>query len=132
MAIQKNVRILKNFPENAYYQADSSEIEIIFNNLISNAVKYNNDNGQVEISIIQFPKALTIIVEDNGIGMSKEDSEKLFEDFVRIKNEKTKSITGSGLGLSITKKIINLYNGAIHVESEPGKGTKFTIELPHS
>ena len=132
MAIQKNIRIYKNFPENAYYQADASEIEIIFNNLISNAVKYNNDNGKVEISIIQFPKSLTIIVEDNGFGMSKEDSDRLFEDFVRIKNEMTKNITGSGLGLSITKKIINMYNGEIHVESEPGKGTKFTIELPHS
>jgi two-component system, sensor histidine kinase and response regulator len=132
MAIQKNVRIYKNFPESSYFQADSSEIEIMFNNLISNAVKYNNENGKVEISIIQFPDNLTIIIEDNGIGMSSEDSARLFEDFVRIKNEMTKNITGSGLGLSITKKIIDLYQGDISVESEPGKGSKFTVVLPLS
>jgi two-component system, sensor histidine kinase and response regulator len=130
MAIQKNIRITKNFPSNAFYHADPHELEIVFNNLISNAVKYNNDNGKVEISIVQFPQAYTIIVEDNGFGMTEEDSKRLFEDFVRIKNEKTKNITGSGLGLSITKKIIDLYNGEIFVESEPGKGTKFSIELP--
>jgi two-component system, sensor histidine kinase and response regulator len=130
MAIQKNVRIHKIFPENAFYTADPNEIEIILNNLISNAVKYNNENGKVEISIVQYPKSITIIVEDNGIGMAVEDTSKLFEDFVRIKNEKTKNISGSGLGLSITKKIIDLYQGEIHLESEPGKGSKFTIELP--
>jgi two-component system, sensor histidine kinase and response regulator len=130
MAIQKNIRIYKNFPESAYYNADISEIEIIFNNLISNAIKYNNENGKVEISIIQFPDSLTIIVEDNGIGMLPEDINLLFEDFVRIKNEKTKNITGSGLGLSITKKLIDLYKGDISVESEPGKGSKFTVVLP--
>jgi len=62
--------------------------------------------------------------------MSSEDSNLLFEDFVRIKNEKTKNITGSGLGLSITKKIIDLYNGEISVESAVGKGSKFTVKIP--
>jgi signal transduction histidine kinase len=131
MAIQKNIRINKNFPESAYYQSDSGEIEIIFNNLISNAVKYNNENGKVDFSIIQLPASLMVVVEDNGIGMTEEDTDLLFEDFVRIKNEKTKNITGSGLGLSITKKIIDLYKGEIFVESEPGKGSKFTIQLPY-
>jgi two-component system, sensor histidine kinase and response regulator len=131
MAIQKNIKINKNFPESAYYQADNNEIEIIFNNLISNAIKYNNENGHIEISIIQLPDLLTIVVEDNGIGMSKEDTSLLFEDFMRIKNEKTKNITGSGLGLSITKKIIDLYQGDISVESEPGKGSKFIVTLPY-
>jgi signal transduction histidine kinase len=117
-------------PENAYFKADSGEMEIVFNNLISNAVKYNNDNGKVEISIVQHTDSLIIIVEDNGIGMSDLDTQNLFKDFVRIKNEKTKNITGSGLGLSITKKIIDLYKGEIFVESKVGKGTKFTIKLP--
>jgi len=117
-------------PENAYFKADSGEMEIVFNNLISNAVKYNNDNGKVEISIVQHTDSLIIIVEDNGIGMSDLDTQNLFKDFVRIKNEKTKNITGSGLGLSITKKIIDLYKGEIFVESKVEKGTKFTIKLP--
>jgi len=130
MAIQKNISIKTDFSENAIINADQSEIEIIFNNLISNAIKYNNENGKVNIAIIDAQKNITIIIEDTGIGMSEEESKNLFKEFMRIKNEKTKNITGSGLGLSITKKIIDLYSGEIKSESEERKGTKFTITLP--
>ena len=130
MAIQKNIKIYKNFTESTHLHADSSEIEIIFNNLISNAIKYNNENGRVEISIINSQEALTILVEDNGFGMAPEDTALLFRDFVRIKNEKTKNITGSGLGLSITKKLIDIYKGQIQVESRLGKGSRFIVKLP--
>ena len=130
MAIQKNISIKTDFPEKAIINADQSEIEIIFNNLISNAIKYNIENGKVNIAIIDEQKKLTIIVEDSGIGMSEEEAKNLFKEFMRIKNEKTKNITGSGLGLSITKKIVDLYNGDIKTESKEGKGTKFTITLP--
>jgi len=71
-----------------------------------------------------------ITVEDTGIGMTEEESLKVFRDFIRIKNVKTKNISGSGLGLSITKKIIHLYNGKIDLNSEVDKGSKFTITLP--
>jgi len=130
MAIQKNIKIHKNFPANLYFDADANEIEIVFNNLLSNAVKYNIENGCVDIYLIQGSKSIEIIVEDTGIGMTEDEIQTLFKDFMRIKNEKTKYITGSGLGLSITKKIINLYNGNIQTESKPGKGTKFTVNLP--
>jgi len=130
MAIQKNIRIRKNFDDNVILNADSSEIEIVFNNLISNAIKYNIENGSVDISILSTSENVKIIIEDTGIGMSDDDIKNLFKDFVRIKNEKTKNITGSGLGLSITKKIIELYQGQIITESKEGKGTKFTILLP--
>ncbi len=74
---------------------------------------------------------IQISVKDTGIGMSGEELSKLFGDFVRIKNEKTRAITGSGLGLSITKKIVEeSYGGRIQVASVPDQGTTFTVELP--
>ncbi len=130
MAIQKNIKINTDFPEEAILEADHSEIEIVFNNLISNAIKYNVEDGKVNVFIKDDSQNITIVVEDTGIGMNQEDIEKLFNEFVRIKNEKTKNITGSGLGLSITKKIVHLYGGEIKTESKEGKGTKFTITLP--
>ncbi|MDF1548752.1 MAG: response regulator, partial [Bacteroidales bacterium] len=130
MAIQKNIKIIKNFDEEVILNGDANEIEIIFNNLISNAIKYNIENGKVDISIFTKDNNVVIIVEDTGIGMSEVDTKTLFNDFVRIKNEKTKNITGSGLGLSITKKIIDLYDGKIKTKSKEGSGTKFTITIP--
>lgn len=109
---------------------DRGELEIIFNNLVSNAVKYNRDGGQVDIHIEEPDDAhATIRVSDTGIGMSPEETAKLFEDFVRIKNAKTRNITGSGLGLSTLKKLAQLYHGDVAVESEPDVGTTFTVTL---
>ena len=109
--------------------ADKSEIEIILNNLISNAVKYNVDNGSVEVNIWELNDKINIKVSDTGIGMTEEESAKLFNDFVRIRNEKTKSISGSGLGLSVVKKLAQLYHGEVSVESVPDKGTTFIVEM---
>lgn len=130
MAIQKNVKILTDFPESLILTADSNEVEIIANNLISNAIKYNRDNGTVTVSIFTDKTNLNIIVEDTGIGINAEEQEFLFQEFMRIKNKKTQNISGSGLGLSIVKKIIELYNGTITVESQPDVGTKFLVKIP--
>lgn len=130
MAIQKNVKILTDFPESLILTADSNEVEIIANNLISNAIKYNRDNGTVTVSIFTDKTNLNIIVEDTGIGINAEEQEFLFQEFMRIKNKKTQNISGSGLGLSIVKKIIELYNGTINVESQPDVGTKFLVKIP--
>ncbi|MFP4548560.1 MAG: ATP-binding protein [Fidelibacterota bacterium] len=110
-------------------EGDSSEIEIILNNLISNAVKYNKDNGQVDIYLKKENDKVTISVQDTGIGMTQEEANSLFSEFKRIKNEKTRNILGSGLGLSILKKISAMYNGDVKVTSEPDVGSTFTINL---
>ncbi|HNS16867.1 MAG TPA: hybrid sensor histidine kinase/response regulator [Bacteroidales bacterium] len=129
LAIQKNVSIYYDNGEPCYLNGDSAEIEIIMNNLLSNAVKYNKEGGQIYVHIKGSDDKVVIKVEDTGIGMSVEDQEKLFREFVRIKNVKTKNITGSGLGLSIIKKLVDLYAGDIKVSSKPDVGSTFTVTL---
>lgn len=132
MAIQKNIKIfIDSNPEHIFLLAEPEKIEIIFNNLISNAVKYNKDNGEVHCVLREEDNKIKISVSDTGIGMSEEDIPKLFQEFVRLKNEKTKTISGSGLGLSILKKIVEeVYHGSISVTSIPDKGTTFFVEIP--
>lgn len=109
--------------------ADRGEMEIILNNLITNAVKYNRDGGRVEVVLSSNEQEVVIQVSDTGIGMSREESAKLFSEFVRIKNDKTRMIMGSGLGLSIVKKLALLYGGDVSVKSEPDVGSTFTVIL---
>ncbi len=113
------------------FRADPSEIEIILNNLISNAVKYNRDKGTVDVNLALNNDELEIKVSDTGIGMSEDEVNKIFADFVRIRNDKTADILGSGLGLSTVRKLARLYNGDAKVESVPDKGSTFTVTLKH-
>lgn len=128
-AIQKDVDLYINSRESIEMKADPGEIEIIMNNLISNAVKYNRTGGRVDVFLEKKDDKLKITVADTGIGLKKEDKEKIFVDFVRIKSIQTREVTGSGLGLSIVKKIVDMYQGSIDVHSEPDKGTSFIITL---
>jgi signal transduction histidine kinase len=129
LAIQRNIKI-RFTGKNLYYDADPSDLDIMFNNLLSNAVKYNREGGEVELCLRQKQQHLEILVKDTGIGMSEEEVSLLFKEFVRIKNSRTRGISGSGLGLSIVSKIAELYGGHIHVESVPEKGSEFSVILP--
>jgi two-component system, sensor histidine kinase and response regulator len=112
--------------------ADPGEVEIVLNNLVTNAVKYNREAGHVDVRINADDDVVTIRVADTGIGMTPEESAKLFGEFVRIKNDKTRNILGSGLGLSIVKKIAQVYGGDVSVASEPDVGSTFTVVLGRS
>lgn len=129
-AIQREVGINLIIRSDSTLMADPTDIEIIFNNLVSNAVKYNKRGGKAEIIIESTDDEAVITFSDTGIGIKPEDRENLFKEFVRIKNERTKNISGSGLGLSIVRKVIELYHGTISVESTPDVGSKFIIRLP--
>ena len=109
--------------------ADRQELEIILNNLVSNAIKYNRPGGSVRVEIGQNDQAVTLAVADTGIGMAAEEVAKLFAEFGRIRNDKTRRIVGSGLGLSIVKKLVALYDGDVAVSSQPDVGTTFTVTL---
>lgn len=127
LSIQKDVDVYLNCAEKISIMADRHELEIIINNLISNAIKYNVQGGRVDVNLRTDGKKIMLAVEDTGIGMKHEDKKKLFGDFVRIRSEKTKHISGSGLGLSIVKKLLDMYGARIRVESTPGKGSAFTV-----
>ena len=109
--------------------ADRSELEIILNNLVSNAVKYNRDEGSVDVRLRRLEDGVEIEVADTGVGMTEEEQARLFREFSRIRNEKTRNIPGSGLGLSTVKKLVQLYHGEITVRSQPDVGSTFTVRL---
>ena len=109
--------------------ADRGELEIVLNNLLSNAVKYNREGGRVTVTLGLRGDQTRIVVSDTGIGMTPEEAGQLFQEFFRIKNQRTRSILGSGLGLSIVKKIAALYGGDVTVQSEAGVGSTFSVLL---
>jgi signal transduction histidine kinase len=129
-AIQMEVNISLDVRSKSVIMADPDDIEIVFNNLLSNAVKYNKFGGKAEITIDSSGTEAIVVFSDTGIGISPGDIDNLFTEFVRIKSEKTRNITGSGLGLSIVRKVIELYKGSIKVESRPEIGSTFTVRLP--
>jgi two-component system, sensor histidine kinase and response regulator len=128
-AQQRNIGIELDVPLGLSLEADRTEIDMIFNNLVSNAVKYNRDQGRVRVSAGRAGNAIRIEVEDTGIGMTSEEAGRLFNDFARIKNEKTRHILGSGLGLSTVKKLATLYGGEVSVNSRPDAGSTFVVTL---
>jgi PAS domain S-box-containing protein len=113
-----------------HIKADNNEISRLFTNIIGNALKYNKENGSINISVSHSGNYVTTKISDTGIGLKPEEKVKLFHEFYRVKNEKTRNIPGTGLGLSIVKRIVESYNGKIEVESEYGSGSTFIISLP--
>lgn len=129
LAIQKDVELHLNSAKEILLEFDPNDLEIVLNNLLSNAVKYNKTGGRVDCTIREYKEYVEIIIADSGIGISEEDQSKLFREFVRIKNEHTRTIPGSGLGLSIVKKILDYYNAEIVLKSEVNEGTSITVKL---
>jgi len=109
--------------------ADRGEMEIICNNLLTNAVKYNRDGGRVDVRLLAEGPRVSLSVADTGIGLAPDEAARLFNDFVRIKNDATRHIPGSGLGLSLVRKLAQMYDGAATVSSKPGLGSTFTVTL---
>jgi len=131
-AAEKNIALCLQAPEGLALWGDRDELAIMLNNLVSNAVKYNRPEGEVDVVMSAASQAVTLSVADTGIGMTTEEATRLFEEFSRIKNAKTRDILGSGLGLSIVKKLVTLYDGTLKVESTPDVGTTFTVTLPRA
>ncbi len=113
--------------------ADKKKLKQIMFNLLSNAVKFTPDNGSVEVGAKRSAEAVDFIeisVKDTGIGIKPEDLSKLFQTFSQIESCYTKTVEGTGLGLALTKKLVELHKGKIWVESEFGKGSKFIFIIP--
>jgi signal transduction histidine kinase len=127
LAKKKNLKLEKNFPARTFpVWADKDKIIQVVNNILSNAIKYTPDGGIVTTSIFQTGEFVRIEIEDTGPGIPENMLQKIFDKFERIDESKQ----GMGLGLAISKDIIDLHGGKIWAESHPVKGMKFVVVLP--
>ena len=110
-----------------YVLADKDAMFIVFRNLIDNAIKYTPQNGHVTVHVEQNGIYVKVKVKDTGIGMTPEEKSRVFEEFFRAKNDFTAHVPGTGLGLSLVKRLVDMHNGTITVESTVGEGTEFTV-----
>lgn len=111
---------------------DPSLLHTVWDNLLTNAIKYNKSNGSIEISIEEKEKSVLVTFEDTGIGLDDKEKERIFDRFYRVDTARTRSVEGTGLGLSIVAAIVKLHSGLIHVNSKENEGTTFVVELPVS
>ena len=109
---------------------DSDMMERIILNLLSNAIKFNSLNGTITVSVMDKGDRIVISVKDTGIGIPQDKKEIIFERFKQVNKSLTREKEGSGIGLSLTKSLVEMHYGTISVESEPGYGSEFIIELP--
>jgi len=128
-AARRGVTVTLGTPDGVELWADPGEVEIVLNNLVSNAIKYNRESGTVNVTLARRDGGVEIAVADTGIGLKPEEAAKLFREFTRIKNEHTVKVLGSGLGLSTVRKIATMYEGETQVTSESGVGSTFTVTL---
>jgi signal transduction histidine kinase len=129
-AKEKGVDLSFSLEDLKQIQADPKNIEEIFNNLITNAINYSPDGGQVTVTARGLGEYMEIKVQDTGVGIPPEELPKIFDKFYRVKHPRTRKIMGTGLGLAIVKGVVEAHHGTIDVESEVEKGTTFRILLP--
>ena len=137
-AKKKNIRLLTSVQvEHGHIMADLTKIKEIFSNLLSNAIKYTPEGGTVQLNVRELPcsrpgyACIQAEVADNGMGMSKEYLPTLFDAFSRERNTTVGKISGTGLGMAIVKKLVEMQGGTIEVESELGKGSRFIVTFEH-
>ena len=123
-------------PELPAIPADSDQLTQVFTNLLDNALKYGKPGGEIKLSASvaqdqQFPSGgIVVTVEDNGAGIAREHLPRLTERFYRVDKGRSRAVGGTGLGLAIVKHAVNRHRGRLLIDSEPGKGTIFTVWLP--
>lgn len=128
---QKGIKLLTNFPDpKMEVDVDPEAITKLVSNLLNNAMKFTKDSIKVSCEIIPDSNFFNISVADNGIGISKENREKIFNPFFQVMDNINDTKGGTGLGLSIVKSVVEAHGGEIKLESEPGKGSIFTVILP--
>ena len=127
---KKITMTLLPYPEKFILSGDKEKLSEVFDNVIGNAIKYTPNNGSISISFTLGKNKVAVRVSDTGMGISKENLPKLFQKFGRLEENKKTRSPGTGLGLYISKQIVDLHKGSIKAESEIGKGSTFTISLP--
>lgn len=129
---ENNIELETNFVDNIIIETDVNKLKQIISNILSNAIKAIENGGKIKLTHRNFKNRDVISIEDNGIGISKDNLEHIFERFYRVDNVRNTKVSGHGLGLSIAKTYIDLLGYNLSVNSELGKGTEFIITIPHN
>jgi len=130
-AASRGIRVeLQDDGAGARVLADREALAMIYSNLVENAVKYSRDGGEVRVRVWRDGMYVGVSVRDRGIGISPEDCGKIFDEFYRARTEETAAIPGTGLGLSLVRRLTELHEGTVSVSSELGTGSEFTVRLP--
>ena len=130
-ADEKNVELSLSLPPKLpQLRGDKRRLAVLLNNLIGNAIKYTPPAGRVSVRATHDERRMRIVVADTGLGIAPEDQPRIFEKFYRADRDEVQSVKGTGLGLAIAREIARLHGGDILLESEVGKGSTFTLELP--
>lgn len=124
---EKNINLETDIEEDVFVNSDEELLPIVWNNLISNAMKFTESGGTVSISLHKDKDRAYVSVSDTGCGISPEDGHRIFDKFYQ--GDKSHSMSGNGLGLALVKRVIRIVDGDIRVESEQGKGTCFTVGI---
>ena len=133
LAYKRNINVnIKVNSENIFVSIPENKVARIITNILENAIKYNKDYGQIFINLIEKENMAYIKIKDTGIGIAKNELEKVFDRYYRADSGKKLNIEGSGLGLAIARDIAESYGGNINVSSELGESTEFTISFPIS
>ncbi|WP_306460596.1 cell wall metabolism sensor histidine kinase WalK [Bacillus sp. AFS073361] len=114
----------------ARVKGDPALLYSVWENLLTNAIKYNRENGTIDIELTKADKEVVVVIKDSGVGLSQKDFDRIFDRFYRADASRARSVEGTGLGLSIVQSIIDLHHGKIDLESIEGTGTTFTVHLP--
>lgn len=130
LAAKKNIELLKSMPNDFEVFADYQKIQQILYNLVSNAIKYSPENDKVDIAVLCNENVFKIAIHDNGIGIDPKYHGKIFAKFVQLDSAYTKKESSTGLGLTITKELVELHNGKISLISEVNNGSTFIVEIP--
>ena len=131
LAIKKDIEIASTVePSTALLIADKNKFKQVLYNLLSNAIKFTPPSGQVAVQARANDQLLSIAVRDSGIGIARELQNKIFGAFYQVQSANNREYPGTGLGLALTKKLVELHGGSIDFESTPGQGTTFTVQLP--
>jgi signal transduction histidine kinase len=130
LAEKKSIRIKAELATAGHVQADAGKLRQMLLNLVSNAVKFTPQGGHVTIGARRLADTVEISVSDDGIGIAESEFEHLFEEFRQVDSDIAREQHGTGLGLALTKRFVELHGGQIRLASELGKGSVFTLSLP--
>lgn len=125
--VSKDINLVNEIQENIIINADKHRISQILVNLLSNALKFTDSKGQVTVRVYEKDRQVVLEVEDTGVGIAKRDIPYIFERLYRVDRSRNKKTGGAGIGLTITKKLVEAHNGQISVQSEEGKGSRFIV-----